>query len=30
MVQNGKIVALFYVVDDPAVRKELLEQMGHH
>ena len=24
MVQNGKIVALFYVIDDPAVRKELL------
>jgi hypothetical protein len=24
MVQNGRIVALFYVIDDPAVRKELL------
>ena len=28
MVQNGKIVALFYVVDDPAVRKELLAGRG--
>ena len=24
MEQNGRIVALFYVIDDPAVRKELL------
>jgi hypothetical protein len=25
MEQNGRIVALFYVTDDPAVKKELLE-----
>jgi len=25
MEQNGEIVALFYVIDDPAVKKELLE-----
>ena len=28
MVQNGNIVALFYVVDAPAVRKELLAGRG--
>ncbi len=25
MVQNGKTVALFYVIDDPAVRKAVLD-----
>jgi len=30
MVQNGKIVALFYVIDDPAVRKELLGRWPGH
>ena len=28
MVQNGKIVALFYVVDDPTLRKEVLSRGG--
>jgi hypothetical protein len=26
MVQNGRIVALFYVVDDPAIKEEILAQ----
>ena len=30
MVQNGRIVALFKVVDDPALRKELLASRGMH
>ena len=30
MVQNGHIVALFNVVDDPALRKELLARRGLH
>jgi hypothetical protein len=29
MEQNGRIVALFYVIDDPAVRNELLESVTH-
>jgi hypothetical protein len=28
MVQNGRIVALFYVIDDPAIREELLGEGG--
>jgi hypothetical protein len=28
MVQNGRIVALFYVVDDPTITKELLAGRG--
>jgi hypothetical protein len=28
MVENGRIVALFYVIDDPAVKKELLAGGG--
>jgi hypothetical protein len=28
MEQNGKAIALFYVIDDPAVRKELLAVPG--
>jgi hypothetical protein len=28
MVRNGEIVALFYVVDDPAVKKELFGGQG--
>jgi hypothetical protein len=31
MEQNGRIVALFYVIDDPAVRQELLADCtGRH
>jgi hypothetical protein len=30
MVQNGRIVALFKVVDDPALKKELLAGRGVH
>jgi hypothetical protein len=29
MEQNGRVVALFYVIDDPAVRKEILENDTH-
>jgi hypothetical protein len=29
MEQNGRIVALFYVIDDPAVKEELLESGTH-
>jgi hypothetical protein len=28
MEQNGEIVALFYVIDDPAIRKKLLAGSG--
>jgi hypothetical protein len=28
MVENGRIVALFYVIDDPAIREELLAGKG--
>ncbi len=28
MVQNGRIVALFYVIDDPAEKKEVLAASG--
>jgi hypothetical protein len=30
MEQNGRIVALFYVIDDPAVREEIFERMARH
>jgi hypothetical protein len=30
MVQNGRIVALFKVVDDPALKKEILAGRGMH